>query len=62
MSKVAEVTPMDIKFHSKKKEQEFVNWANDNSTANQEKMVKMRKKIHEARKIKNGFDHKWKKQ
>lgn len=61
MSKVAEVTPMDIKFNDKEKEQEFVKWANDSSTANQERMIEMRKKIREVRKIKSRFDHNWNK-
>ncbi|WP_165444966.1 hypothetical protein [Gracilibacillus phocaeensis] len=56
MSKVAEVTPMDIKFQNKEQEQKFIDWANDRSTADQQRMVEMREKIRQARKIKSRID------
>lgn len=58
MPKVAEVKPMDIKFDSKEEKEAFMRWANDKSTANKPDMVEMRKKIKEAREIKNRMDRK----
>ncbi|GAA0440998.1 hypothetical protein GCM10008983_17610 [Lentibacillus halophilus] len=59
MPKVAEVTPMDIKFDDEKEREQFINWAHDKSTVDQPSMVEMRKKIKEAREIKSRMNKHW---
>lgn len=59
MSKVTEVTPMEIKFDNQREEEKFIKWFNDKSTVDQPKMIEMRKKIKNAREIKKRVSDNW---
>jgi hypothetical protein len=59
MSKVTEVTPMEIKFDNQKEEESFIKWFNDKNTVDQPKMIEMRKKIKRAREIKKRVSDNW---
>ncbi|GGB53414.1 hypothetical protein F3157_20965 [Virgibacillus dakarensis] len=59
MPKVAEYKPMDIRFDNEEDYKEFVRWANDKSTVDEDGMIEMRKKIKKARQMKKRMPKSW---